>query len=419
MSGQHRVSQMNSAITASILIFAVIFNALFAIINGHVVTLERAHVILAEILVYGAAITIVGLNADRKMLPWLLLALFIVLNGLLLSMANDAFNAKYIRDVLVIPVFIMLGMTYKTGNLTKLVLILQTIVFSVALVEAVLPDVYSDTFQILKYYVNTRDFSAGQFWNGESVLFLSATRPGERFFGFVELHRLSSIFLEPVSLGNYCVVIVVLLIACWSQLTPSARVYLTGSTLALLVGCDGRLAALSIVIILLSLALLRGVSSRWSVLYLPVVVLLSAAFVSLLGLSPTGDNFGGRLAGSIVTLSEVGLRGLAGFDTQSSAGAADSGITYFVLTQSLVGVAVIWSMVCLVPADRSSSLRTYIHGIGIFVPLNLMVSYSFFSVKVSALIWFAYGYLFMEDSLADRPSLSESSAVVSRQRVVA
>jgi putative polymerase len=390
----------SSALSESVLILAVCFNALLSIINGHVVTLERTHVALAEVIVYAAALAIVLINPDRKMMPWFLLTLFIALNGILLSVCNDAFNAKYIRDVLVIPTFIMLGMTCSSKSLTRPVVVLQTIVVAVALLEAFRPDTYSEIFRVLNYYVNTRDFSAGQFWNADSNLFLSATRPGERFFGFVDLHRLSSVFLEPVSLGNYCVIVAILLIASWREISRGLRSYLVLSTLALLIGCDGRLAAVSILIIMIVIRFLRNLSSRWSAFYLPIILVISIGFVWALKLEPN-DDFGGRLAGSVWTLSQMGLAGLVGFDARSSDMAADSGISYFVLTQSVFGLSVIWLTVCLVPVGRSYSARLYVHGIAIFIPLSLMVSYSFFSIKVASLIWFTYGYLFVKDSAVE------------------
>jgi putative polymerase len=126
-------------------------------------------------------------------------------------------------------------------------------------------------------------------------------------------------------------------------------------------------------------------------------LLLSVFFVWNFNLDPGQDNFSGRIAGSMVTLAGVDLMGLLGLDAESSLWAADSGITYFLLTQSLVGVIVIWFAVCLIPVGRRYSTRLYVHGIAIFIPLNLLVSYSFFSVKVASLIWFCFGYFFMND----------------------
>jgi len=395
---------MSSVLSELVLIGAVSFNAILAIVNGHLFGLQRVHVVLAEVVIYAAALSLIGFKADRKMMPWFLLSLFIILSGLLLALGNGAFNAKYLRDVLVIPVFVMLGMTFHRATLIRPLLILQTIVFLVAVVEAVLPGAYADVFRILEYYVNTRDFSESQFWNADSTLFISATRPGERFFGFIELHRISSIFLEPVSLGNYCVVMAIAAIAFWRELGIWSRIYLIVSILAMLIGCDGRLAAASILIILILVPLLNQIPSRWSVTYLPLVLVFSAGYVWIFNKDAAGDTFGGRLAGSLLFLSEMDLSGLLGFDAISAESSADSGIAYFLLTQSVIGVAIIWLCICMVPDGRDYRSRMYVHALAVFIPLNLMVSYSFFSIKVAALIWFCYGYVYMK-------SLSEGAVI--------
>jgi putative polymerase len=394
---------MNVAVTECVLILAVCFNGLLSIINGHGLTLERGHVVLAELAIYGAALGVIIFNADRRMLPWFLLTWYIVLNGLLLSLGNGSFNPKFTRDVLVIPVFIMLGMSYRRSSLLRPILILHTAVFLIAFIEAASPTLYSDIFQILKYYVNTRDFSSGSFWNKDSDLFVSATRPGERFFGFVDLHRVSSLFLEPVSLGNYCVIMAIFLVAYWNELTGPIKAYLCASTFLLLVACDGRLAASSILVIVVGMPLFRRLSSRWTFLYLPLILLVAEALVWSLNPDPTADNFAGRVAGSVRTLSETNVLGLLGLDSRMTDAAADSGISYFILSQSLVGVAAIWLTLSLAPRGYRVATRLYVHGILTFVPLNLMVSFSFFSIKVAALMWFLYGYFFMQDDLENMP----------------
>jgi putative polymerase len=382
-----------------VLIVAVTFNAALAVVNAHVFALERTYVVLTEIAVYGAAAAIIFFRADRRMLPWALLALATVLLGFLLGLGNGAFNPKFPRDVLVIPVFVMLGMAHGRSSLVRPVLILQTIVFLIAVVEAVRPDLYAEIFQVLKYYVSTRDFSQNQFWNSESTLFISATRPGDRFFGFVEMHRLSSIFLEPVSLGNYCVVVAILLISLWKDFGFWTRAYLIATTLLLLVGCDGRLAGASILIILVLAPFFRWFPSRWSAIDLPLVLLASAAYVAIVQPTVGADNFGGRVAGSLDLLSQIDVAGFFGLDARLSDIAADSGISYFILTQSVIGLAAIWLCICLVPDGRDDRSRLYVHSIALFIPLNLMVSYSFFSIKVAALMWFCYGRICCNESI--------------------
>jgi len=398
---------MSSVLSELVLIAAVCFNAALSLIDAHVAALARVHVILAEIMVYAGALAIIIFRADRNMWPWFLLTLFIILMGLLVSLGSSELNAKYIRDVLVIPVFILLGMTYQSATFIRPFFILQTIIFLVAVLEVVSPDAFADLFKVLDYYVNTRDFSANSFWNADSNLFLSATRPGERFFSFVSWHRLSSIFLEPVSLGNYCVVAAILIIVCWQDMTIAARCYFVASTLFLLVGSDGRLATTSIMIVLVSTPFLQNISSRWSALYLPIIMLLAAGYVWAFYTGEGYDDFSGRVAGTINALSQIDVVGLLGLNAIAAEKNADSGIVYFILSQSLVGVVVIWLCVCLLPGGRPPALRIYIHAISIFIPLNLLVSYSFFSIKVASLIWFFYGYIYKKH-LADGTQYSDN-----------
>ncbi|MEK9284923.1 MULTISPECIES: hypothetical protein [unclassified Bradyrhizobium] len=387
---------MSSALAASVLVCAVCFNAILSIVNGHVVALARVHVVLAEVTIYAGAIAIIVSYADRKMWPWLLLALFIVSTGLLISAGNGAFNAKYVRDVLVIPIFIMLGMTYQGNSFALPFLTLHTIIVTVAVFEVVSPYAYAELFKILSYYINTRDFSAQSFWNTGSTLFVSATRPGTRFFSFVEWHRVSSVFLEPVSLGNYCAIAAALIVASWYEMNILVKLYLIGSTFFLLVACDGRLAAISILVIVL-VGVLRNVTGRWSVSYLPVILFLAAGYVWTFSNGQVSDNFSGRITSTIDALSQLDVLGLMGLNAATAESVADNGIVYFILSQSLIGVVVIWLAICLFAPNWTAASRSYVHGIMIFIPLNLLVSYSFFSIKIASLMWFVYGYRYMKD----------------------
>jgi putative polymerase len=291
----------------------------------------------------------------------------------------------------------MLGMTYSTHRFTTPFLLLHSIVFVVGVVEIASPSTYAESFRILDYYVSTRDFSANAFWNTESTLFVSATRTGARFFGFVDWHRGSSIFLEPVSLGNYCVIAAIFIIACWGDLSRRARLYLVFSTLFLLVACDGRFAATSIGMVVVGSLFLRNVSSRWVVFYLPASLIAAAIFVAAFGTGETTDNFVGRVTGTVDALSRVDFLGLMGLTTYIADGSADFGIVYFILSQSAIGVAVTWGMISLLMQGRTPPVRIYMHAIAIFFSLNLLVSSSAFSIKTAAVIWFFYGYLYMRE----------------------
>src|SRR3954451_21054584 len=218
-------------VPALVLILADLFNPLLAIVNAHVIPLNQASVVGAELALVVAAHTIAGVNYRPQMLTWYALVAVLLVFATCRSIALEAIEPKYLRDALLIPTFIVLGMTFDKRNLTRVVVAIHAVVLIVLVLEALDTPAYSDLFRVQDYYINTRGYEAADFWNKQSDLYVSATRPDSRLFSFMDLHRLSSIFLEPVSLGNYCVVIVAFVCARYSSLSVMARAFLIVGTL--------------------------------------------------------------------------------------------------------------------------------------------------------------------------------------------
>jgi putative polymerase len=126
------------------------------------------------------------------------------------------------------------------------------------------------------------------------------------------------------------------------------------------------------------------------------------------------DNFIGRVAATLEVLSRLDVSALVGLSARAAETAADYGIVYFILSQSLFGVAAIWFGICLLAPDRTLSSRVYMHAIGIFIPLSLLISNSFFSIKIAALIWFFYGYRFMRDTEIEADQVYDGFARLQR-----
>jgi putative polymerase len=385
------------SLSASIVVVAITFNAILAIVNAHVVALSQLHVSLIEVAINGLAIAVIALNLRASMLPWAILLAMSLMLHLALAVANQAFNPKFIRDAIEIPVFIALGMVYARGNVVRLLLYIQCIVLLVLFFELLFPDAYSRIFDILSYYINTRNFSLRDFWNQDSSLFVSATRPDERFLlGFLNIHRASSIFLEPVSLGNYAIVVTAFTLAFWREMTATKKVFFTITTLIMIVGSDGRLAAITCTALVLGSFIFPLLPRFSNVFYLPGALLLCVTVVVGFGLRAVGDDFSGRLAGSINFLTSLNGPALLGSHPEQSAFAVDSGISYFIITQSVFAPAVIWLFVCLIPRYQDRRSTIFVHSICIYIAVNLLVSYSLFSIKTAALMWFIYGYLLPE-----------------------
>ncbi len=376
-----------------VVIAAVLFNAILALVNSNLVALNSTPVIASEILIDGAAIVLIFSSWDERKLPWLILALFLSFLGAVFSLGSETFDAKFLRDVLIIPIFVMLGLCATRLSVVRVLIATQSIVLAVMLFEGAMSIEFGKIFNVASYYVNTRGFSTSEFWSSTtSDLFVSATRPGERFLlPFLDIHRLSSIFLEPVSLGNYCVIGAMILGALWDDIRGVARLFLIISILIILVGCDGRFATSILVIVLVTRLATPWLPRYANIVYLPAILSLSA-FVSIqFNLSTEGDDFPTRTAGSIKMLSKMSVADIFGMNSQSAYAVMDSGIAYLLYSQSIIGAAVLWMAVAVALPQKDRASVFFAHMTSIYFGLNLLISYSVFSIKTAGLLWFAYG----------------------------
>lgn len=382
---------------AGIMIATLAFNGVLAAINAHVTAVTNGEVIAAELLIFFCSTLLLALTLAPQDRPWLALMFLLIGIGLVVSLFRDELVAKNIRDVLSIPVFVMLGLRY-SSNPVSLFSKLQFIVVFFALLEIANPDLFSEIFDVRSYYINSRNFAAGDFWNSDSSLFVSATRPGERFFSFVDIHRVSSIFLEPVSLGNYVCIIVILLICFWPTLSLMMRAWLIVSTVFLLVACDGRFATVTSVLILICVPMASKLPSRAAIFYLPAIVTLGAIGVYAFHPDPLSDDFGGRVAKTMALAGNLSFYDVLGMAEWSQiSDNLDSGLTYLIVTQTALGGCFVWLFTTLVASDHVTDMELRIrirratHAVALFIGLNLLVSYSLFSIKSAAFLWFLYG----------------------------
>jgi putative polymerase len=387
-----------TTLVGATLLAAIVFNPVLAFINAGIMGIGRNHVAAAEMLVVAFALMLIAFNARRIMLPWIGLLAGMAGAGIFFGLVNYEMELRYIRDIVNIPIFVLLGMLFVRGDIVRLIIFVQLLVLTVLLFEGLLPREFGTTFDIISYYVNTRGFSEELFWNPDSTLFVSATRPGERFMlSFLEIHRLSSLFLEPVSLGNYTVIMIIFIVAFWRRMSFLQKAFLVGSTLIILVGSDGRLALVIGVIIIAGSFVYTRLPAFSHIIYLPAAVLAAALIVSLLGIRSGADDFPGRVAFSMDMLATLDLSAMMGLSQYTSVRYDDSGIAYFIVTQSILGVTAIWLFICLIFSQKTRTNIIFIHGIAIYISLNLLVSYSLFSIKTASLLWFIYGYLHAEE----------------------
>jgi len=269
---------------AAIVVAAVVFNAGLAFVNAHLVALPPLAVIGCELLIVAAAHVLALANYRGQMTVWYVLIGVFALITVYRSLALGSGDPKFFRDVLLIPTFVILGLAFERRHLTALVVLLHATVLAVLVLEAVNTPLYSDLFKIQDYYINTRGYEVQNFWNKTSDLYVSAIRPDSRMFSFIDLHRLSSIFMEPVSLGNYCIVITAFVCAQFGRLGRLTRWFLIVGNVVAIVGCDGRLAAVASAMIVAASLIAPRLPRNSAVLYLPIALLVAFAAVNGVGL---------------------------------------------------------------------------------------------------------------------------------------
>ena len=373
---------------------ALFFNATLAAVNAQVRPLSGNAVVGAELAIV-AAIQILALLAYRpQMRPWYALTAFLLLFSAFRAFGSGGLEVKFLRDALLIPTLILLGMTFRRKDLVRWVLAVHAIVLVFMLMEIFFTDQYAALFNIRDYYINTRGYKLSDFWNSESTLYVSASRPNDRIYlPFLNLHRVSSLFLEPVSLGNYCIIVTGFICAFYRRLGVGARIFLILGNIALIIACDGRLALVSSVLIVALSIVLPVLPRRTPFFYLPLTVGAAILLVHVAGLRPGGDDFPGRVAYTVDLLERYSALDFAGLSNEYISKAVDSGVAYLTLTQSILGLAVIWTFIALASREDSWEQRMILHAACIYISMNMLVSFAFLTIKTAALLWAVHGML--------------------------
>jgi hypothetical protein len=83
---------------------------------------------------------------------------------------------------------------------------------------------------------------------------------------------------------------------------------------------------------------------------------------------------------------------LSGFSVPTPA-LADSGISYLVMSQSLIGVVILQCFLYLQPGMRTPDQRLYLHATALTFALSILVSISMLSIKTAGFYWFVMGMM--------------------------
>ena len=375
-----------------IIIGAVCYNGLLALLNAHVMSVGRNDVVLAEMLLLSAAAFVVAISGPRlgDGAPVAFFAFFLV-DMLVVSMLNNDVFADMGRDAAIIAVFVMVGARVDAAHVNRCFTIAAVIVAAVLLLEMISTPAYAAWFAPGDYFAKTRGISKEKF--DELGLFANALGFDSRFAIVTIMdHRACSIFLEQVSLANFAIVLAIFLACNWTEISLPKRASFVALVGLILVTTNSRLA-LGLIILTPFACLMTLRWNRYLTLLVMPVTLLLSALVSM-GSSNYSDTLEGRLNKTIQALANLDWGAISGLKAFRAPGFADSGYAYVIYASTILGMIVLWLFVALAASqDRPKLLRCNLL-LNIYIFCSLTVSgNSVFSIKTAALLWLLVGNL--------------------------
>ena len=296
------------------------------------------------------------------------------------------------RCLMIIFLFYILGRNLKnTEEANRIVWMLSWIVLIFAFAEYFFTDAYLNIFNILNYNISRglADNNASAYMT-ENLAVNGLRFTGRNLLPFLGDHRVSSIFLEPVSLGNYAIILTMWFLSLDVKEWRKNYGHLLVAAI-LVIASDSRFASMSIFL----LFLVRFIPLFQRRLLLLCVPVFAVGFLILFTYFHFGnaaeDNLTGRLARSGETILTMDFLGLFGLNVPRNLG--DMGISFSLENFGLFLVIFLWLVFALVKmknarADRFRAM-TVIYALSI-----LMISgTSFYSSKTASILWLLMGSL--------------------------
>lgn len=368
----------------AVVLGAVMFNFLLAIVNTNGLRISESHVILSELALLGGALV---LAFSRNTLVLVLVFLYLSYMALILALRPEL-DLKAVRDFLIPIVFYLIGRQIRhIEEADRLVWICAGLVLSVGLFEFFFLDVYTRVVNIFDYYVARGTLSADANFVEGSNLFVSSTRLGGRnFFGFLGEVRASSVFLEPVTMGNFGA-----FLCLWALFRSGMRrrALLFAAAFIAIVLPDTRFG-MFVCVALIGAAAAGRVLPRLAWWSLPVLILFGLALYggwsTRIGWS---DDFSGRLLHASQLIQEVTPEAFFGVDANVPF-LADNGFAYALAQAGAIGLLGLWTLYMFAPYEDQRAIQFKALS-ATYIALLMTISNSVFSIKMAALFWVAAG----------------------------
>ncbi|HEX5125152.1 MAG TPA: hypothetical protein VFW00_00285 [Rhodocyclaceae bacterium] len=377
-------------LVTGILIASTAYQAVLCLIHTHFFPASPALVGLAELSIYLACVPLL-----LRQFPPGVLATIVAIGAsiTLMTLLRNAVDLKPLRDLAIPVLFYWLGRN--AGSIDLADRILKQIVLLVlvaGLFELLLPNVFTQIFNIFSYYVSQGGITVDTNFISDSRLQLNGLRPegiGRTILPVLfGSHRISSIFLEPVSLGNFAVIT-----AAWGFAKPREEIrtalFFIVSAAVLIALSDSRYGLLMFgLLFALRLSMVDRLPGL-AILF-PFMSILFLLALAVLQPDVVGDNIVGRLTTSGRALTGFDMPMILGI-TGSNINFGDMGYAYVLTRFGLFLALYLWLSLWLIPVSNSTGTRFRVY-LALYIALILCVSgTSLFALKTAGLAWFLLG----------------------------
>ncbi len=372
-----------------IVLSAMVMNFVLSILNNNGLPMNQTKVIIVQLLITAGAL-IVFLQSKPKIPDKFYLSCASILVFAIIAMIyKENSNFQFLYKLFVIQTFILLGASVKTINIRYLKWFLYFILI-VAIFEAIFPTIYQRIVNPFDYYVSTRDwvnrFASRHHLRISHGLYVGVNRSFGSIFGFAG-HRVSSIFLEPLSLGYFSVIYsMVICHAYWGKMKKLIPQLIVCFLLALF--SDTRSAVLLLVILIPTMYFMKELPKEMFYFF-PILFIVLLLIIYKFGFLNRWSEYKFRIGITTNTLIKASIPDLL-FGKAHTVYSGDSGIL-----ELIDGAGVIGAFLFYITSSGLISGKSMNQPLVFFSMLFLMVASLFggacFSIKTASLLGFFIG----------------------------
>lgn len=400
---------------ALLMIAGIMYNAVLAFLHAQGLPVNEGVVALAEFLILLAGSVYLPFHKSNLVHTSQHLFFYVAIACLcgIVFMFNATISVKFLRDMYLMVLFIILGSQCEEKELFKAFKVVTLLTLAVMAIEIFSTDLYVSLLAPASYYEVTRGVAT----YGSTGLFRGAIVSDSRFsFGLLNIPRLSSLFLEQVSLANFSMILTLFLITFWGKLGKFDRLFYLFSILLIVVGNNTRTGTAVNLLLFIGYWVFPKLPRRGNALIMPAILLIAALFFydPHITARSWSDDLNGRIGLTLSLLAQLDIGTLVGGNLGPFLDKThDSGYVYIICFSTVFGLFLYWlyTSFFLRPFDAKS--RRFLYGCSLFLATNLLISAAIFTIKISAPLWMMAGFLCRESILARQREKWNGSEITS------